>query len=552
MELADMLRRAGADEPVYLTDVRRAFLSSGGSLLHIHQVLYEGGTERFAICLPEWKNAEERDFVKSYLCAEIYNRLCALGALEMILFCDTGCAEVWELIRQLPEIFQTERDLSGRSGYGKCLNVNERILRQLRGKDAKFRFVFRDLREEPDTDAAATVFPKAGSAEPDFWRKIPERASRGCRLGIDVGGSDIKFAVAKEGHLISFLEYDWDPASFREAEELICPILSGAEALLRECGEPDGFDAIGLSFPDVVIRGRIAGGETTKTRGIREHAADYEAEFAAVSGLTELLKGCTKSGVVRCINDGPMAAFTAAVESASAGGSYENGFFAWSLGTELGTGWVLADGSVPDIPLEIYNLIIDLGSFGQKKFAPDDIRSTLNLNTGLAGTLQKYTGQSGVFRLAAKLLPEKNPELLKRAEEEGLFVREGGRLLVPTAPSDRRKECLSLFAESTEEGVPGIFRQIGEYLAVCSRECRHLLHIETNERTLFGRLVKNERAAGWILEGASAGDPDTVWRTAQDGLAASPLMRELAADRRHSAAQFGQAVGAVYYSACRT
>ena len=94
----------------------------------------------------------------------------------------------------------------------------------------------------------------------------------------------------------------------------------GMEALLGE--RLASFDAIGLCFPDVVIRNRIVGGETHKTHGMRENTAlDYEAEFAKITDLTELLRAYVrKGGAVLNTNDGPMAAFTSAVEQAAARG----------------------------------------------------------------------------------------------------------------------------------------------------------------------------------------------------------------------------------------
>ena len=95
-------------------------------------------------------------------------------------------------------------------------------------------------------------------------------------------------------------------------------------------------------------------------------------------------------------NDGPMAAFTAAVEQAAAGADVSRGFFAHTLGTELGTGWVRPDGSIPEIPLEVYNFIIDLGSFPQKQYDANDVRSINNFNTLLPGTLQTGHFSGGV------------------------------------------------------------------------------------------------------------------------------------------------------------
>ena len=96
----------------------------------------------------------------------------------------------------------------------------------------------------------------------------------------------------------------------------------------QAAGTLRGFDAIGLCFPDVVIRNRIVGGETYKTRGMRENAAlDYEAQFAKITDLCMLLQAYTvPGGVVMNTNDGPMAAFTAAVEQAAAGADVSKGF----------------------------------------------------------------------------------------------------------------------------------------------------------------------------------------------------------------------------------
>ena len=188
-----------------------------------------------------------------------------------------------------------------------------------------------------------------------------------------------------------------------------------------------GADGIGLCFPDVVVRNKIVGGEVYKTRGIRTNPAiDYERDFAELTDLdARLREWVAPEGAVRIINDGPMAAFTAAVEMAASSGAEDvaKGVFAHTLGTELGTGWVTETGAIPDIPLEVYNFIIDLGCRPERAFEPDDLRSLNNFNTGLPGTLQKYCSQSGVFRLALKRFSAERPDLLRELEEKGLVER---------------------------------------------------------------------------------------------------------------------------------
>ena len=111
-----------------------------------------------------------------------------------------------------------------------------------------------------------------------------------------------------------------------------------AETMEQDAGsELRGFDAIGLCFPDVVIQNRIVGGETYKTRGMRNNPdLDYEAEFAKITYLSDYLKEyVTPDGVVMNTNDGPMAAFTAAVEQAAVGADVSVVF----LHIHLGQSW---------------------------------------------------------------------------------------------------------------------------------------------------------------------------------------------------------------------
>lgn len=104
--------------------------------------------------------------------------------------------------------------------------------------------------------------------------------------------------------------------------------------------------AIGLCFPDVVVKNKIVGGEVYKTRGIRNNPEiDYDTDFAQLTHLDDRLRASVvPGGAVRIINDGPMASFTAAVEMAFSGDAdkVRDGVFAHTLGTELGTGWITA------------------------------------------------------------------------------------------------------------------------------------------------------------------------------------------------------------------
>jgi hypothetical protein len=60
--------------------------------------------------------------------------------------------------------------------------------------------------------------------------------------------------------------------------------------------------------------------------------------------------------------------------------------------------------------------------------------------------------------------------------------------------------------------------------------------------------VKDPACIALIREGATRVSPDLVVEVADDGLAATGLMRQLRDDGRYTVAQFAQAVGAVYFS----
>lgn len=579
--LKTFLEDAARGRTVYITDVRDAFQARGTRPFHLRAALYDGSVRTFPLLLPGTEGQEEERFVAEYVHAFVHNLLSALGGVRLDVCLDPGDRAARALAEGLEHTFQLSLPKTARTGCGKCLNVNERVLAALFHGEKSFSFGVRSIAEEP---AEEPLSPSSGRP---VFAGLPALTAGRMLLGMDVGGTDVKLAVSADGRLALCKEFDWLPSACVRAEELTGPLLlltrllraagslcmAGREgevdrAAMRREASPEEmeraaaamersagadlrpFDAIGLSFPDVVIQNRIVGGETPKTQGMRSNPdLDYEAQFAQITALNEALAPYTCSPVL-CVNDGPMAAFTAAVEQAAAGADLSRGFFAHSLGTDLGTGWIRPDGSIPDIPLEVYNFIIDLGSHTQRAWPPEDARSVRSTNTGLPGALQKYGGQAAVFRLAADRLPQQAPELWRDALERGLFRREGDSLTVPTAPADMRKECLEYFMEQAAAGQPvcqELFRQVGEYLAVTWRETEYILRPETGARTLFGRLVKHPACFRLICQGAARREPELRLAAADGSLANTGLMKQLDARPDCTVAQFAQAVGAVYY-----
>lgn len=576
------LNRAEEGGNVFLSDVRRSFSAADTRITCVLE-LVTGSEKSWELRIPDAGNEREEAFVREYFYANLYNLLSAFGGRRMTLHPEPGNAAARTLCETLDEVFQVRVPKKDRRGYGKCLNVTDRINAAM-GQPA---FTFQI--EETAFSGSETEERPACDAISAFHTAV-ERAGGATLCGIDIGGTDIKVVGIQNGHIAAVKEYDWNPAGMTRMEQLTRPVLLMAGVVraamslpntpeaqaLRErmlgkgvsdeamqsavdtCravyGEPLLLDGIGVCFPDVVIEDRIVGGETYKTRGIRNASPDYEAEFLRLAGLREmLLKHCRPGGTVHMANDGSLAAYTAAVELAHSeqAPSVANGVFAHTLGTELGTGWIDETGAIPQIPLEVYNCIIDLGNRPARAYHELDVRSVNNFNTGLPGTLQKYCSQSGAYRLALRIFQEKAPARYNELFEKGFLETRADGVFVCMNPSDMRKPLLEHLMRLASEGDPAaeeIFREIGAFLSATFEETEWMLAPKSHERVLFGRFVKHKRCFELMQEGADARNPVTF--VAGDGnLAFTPLMLDLKNDPAHTVAQFGQAVGAAYFAA---
>ncbi len=532
------LAAAEAGQPVWLGDVRKESAAAEESRALVLRLTLCGGEQRdLPLSLPRWETEAQRGFVRDLLCACVFNALSALSARELSLYSDPADRELAALLAELPALFQL--DAPKRAGLGKALNVADRLSAALGGG----RFCFRFCKVQDYTPLSSSG-PLPAEGPEEALRRALRDAGQGLCCGLDVGGTDVKLALSRGGELIDVRELDWNPAAFTTPEELIEPLLGLLRAALADAGA-EAYAAIGVSFPDVVVRDRIVGGETPKTAGLRDNPAlDYETAFAEITALrSRLLALCRPGAPVHLINDGTMAAFTAAMElfCGGRGEALSNGVLAHTLGTDLGTGWLLPDGRVPELPLEIYDFQLDLGSRPQRSFAPEDLRSVRNENSGLPG-VRRYLGQAACFRMAQEL----SPALL-----EGFTERRGESLLLRTRPQDLRKPCLEHLMREAEQGdaaAEEIFRRIGRHLGEVSREIDWLLQPATRTRFLFGRFVKSPRCFALMREGCRAVCPDLELVAADETLSCSPLMRQLAARSPDAVARCGQAVGAIYYA----
>ena len=587
MLIDDFIQRAKDGEPVYISEVEEEFSAVTGEKVYCVLDLIDAGEQKeFLINIPA--ESADTDFVHRYFYAKIYNILSTLGGRSLSLYYDRSNMLLERMITSLDDLFGIGVGRKERKLYARAINVTDRMLENLCGTTFSFRYFNLSERLE-------RIYNRnRRESELTYLQSVAE--IDGVMCGIDVGGTDIKLAVSCGEEILCFKEYDWFPAGFPLMQMLIDPILTlvwllrlkvtveiqGAEreyaatlnsalkntaslAEIEKCvregqriyGEKIMlFDGIGMCFPDIVIRNKIVGGEVLKERGVRENPeVDYEVEFRKLSNLDMLLKRhCTDTGVVKMTNDGPMASYTAAVEIAvdNGIGAVKDGVFAHTLGTELGTGWVDERGEIPEIPLEAYNYVIDLGSYDQLEYDADDLRSINNFSTLIPGTVQKYASQSGVFRLAVKYFRLYREDLYAELVAKGFVVEREGGLYVPIEPVDLRKPFLEHVMSLPErEQCPvceRIFREIGEHLAVTWLETENILHPVVKERYLFGRLVKKRRCFELMQEGAAAIVPELKFVAADENMANSPLMRQLNGHKEYTVAQFAQAVGAIYFA----
>ena len=107
---------------------------------------------------------------------------------------------------------------------------------------------------------------------------------------------------------------------------------------------------------------------------------------------------------------------------------------------------------------------------------------------------------------------------------------------------------LSLVDTENDETINRIFREIGEYLAITVIESERVLGPVSSKRILFGGLVARHNCFRLMLEGAQQRKENIQLEVADNELCSTPLMQELAASKKHSPAQFAQAIGSIYFA----
>jgi uncharacterized membrane protein len=143
------IQDAEHDKPVYITRVRNRFLQEAGVAVVIHILRFDGSTTVFSLRLPaNYTGDAQRDFVKRYIFAEIHNILSALGGEKIDIYINTQNEKITGLLREINSVFGIGLNRRERPGYGRSINVIERMLDSL-GGGKKFYLTVQDIKDMP-------------------------------------------------------------------------------------------------------------------------------------------------------------------------------------------------------------------------------------------------------------------------------------------------------------------------------------------------------------------------------------------------------------------
>jgi predicted NBD/HSP70 family sugar kinase len=193
----------------------------------------------------------------------------------------------------------------------------------------------------------------------------------GCRIGFDLGASDLKVSAVVDGMAVFSDEIVWEPVEQTDPRYHYEQITA---ALKLACAHMPGLDAIGGSSAGVYVNNRAM--VASLFRGIPENRFDEVR--------TLFLRMREEFGVpFDVINDGDVTALAGAMSLG------DNGVLGIALGSSEAAGYVDPAGSVT-------------GWLNELAFAPIDYRDIAPVDewSGDAGVGAMYLSQQCVFRLA--------------------------------------------------------------------------------------------------------------------------------------------------------
>lgn len=525
---------------------------------------------------------------ESYLLAILNNIIVTYGGEKLTLFYNLSSKPVKKLFDNVVAEFQLDNCKNNRTGFGVYINYINRMNPYLELN--KFSILSKDISYWQPPKDSEIIYLYGDEKKHQSIKSLKEAAlslEGKVFCSLDVGGNSIKGAVIQDGEICVLKEHRWYPSSCKTSKEMLTPILCmirvlrqfthmlnlrNKDELVRElaktklsddelerqakvlehtCPTKMLFDAIVIGFPDIVVKNKIAGGETFKQIGIKKQYGDnYDEEFTKISDL-DILAGeyVKKDGSVTILNDGNAASFLTSVEQAFSleEANIEKAMFVNTIGTEMGTGLVTKEGTVQHYPLEGYQKIIDLGNLQYKCYPANDIRSLCSLSTGLCGTVQKYITQLGLFRMAIMKLYQEDREEYNHLIDEGYIVynKEKDYLYVNTDPIDRRGDLTRYLIGLLQHDHPvliEVFKEMGRAMGILIDQGLIISPEVSTTRLLSGGIVASDSAFEALVYGLKEYNENYDLIRLDEANMQSPLMQKMGSDQRN----FNVAIGGAY------
>ena len=267
----------------------------------------------------------------------------------------------------------------------------------------------------------------------------------GNRIGLDLGGSDFKIALLKEGEEIYSEERVWHPKTMTDPSyhyEILTDVLHESENRLGHV------DAIGISSAGVLLGNNLR----LSSLFIKVPREDKKAWERVHNVFDNIAKTVGDGNVpVVAANDGDITALTGALSLGI------KSVLGLAFGTSIAGGYVDSEGNI-------------LGWFNELAFAPVDLNESAAIDEWSfdIGVACKYLSQDGVIKLS---------------EAAGITFEEG------MTPAEKLIKMQNSISEKSEIAYK-VFESIGCYLAHIIPLYRMFYNLD--HLMLLGRVLSGE------------------------------------------------------------
>lgn len=424
--------------------------------------------------------------VERYVATFVYNRAYAVGAKKIFVFSDS---DIYEKIRSA---FNVER------ANGDPLGQFHHIV----------PFLSRIYEEKFEICRASINFIAPERTAEDMYPRLRHQVGnpkKGTRIGVDMGGSDIKVVALENGELKYHRKMNWNPRSFKNSIQHYQIIDKMVESAIDGANFKK-LDGIGISTAGVVVDSRIM------ISGLFR-SLDADEFDQKIKPMDEIISERFGKIPVHVLHDGDAAAIWAYFDMGL------SNVLGLAFGTGLGAGYADENGNLAGYLCEVGKSILDM--------SPDAPEHIYNHTHGPA---LHYLSQNAVFRLAeeAGIELDQFDELAEKLRYVQRLANSGNPKVERTALSVKALE---------------IFEKIGKYLAVAVTEFYD--YFEMQNVVIFGRVTSG--VAGEIILKNAEQELERkfpeIASKVKIYLPSTPPGRDAEVSR-----EFGQAIAAAYFS----